>query len=77
MILVETNYYKPLDKFIKEVKMGFTDKRQETLTNLANLIFESSVENEAFEAFSKFYVLDIDLLKVDHKHFKDKRPRCS
>ena len=78
MILVETNYYKPLDKFIKEVKMGFTDKRKETLTNLANVIFEIVVENESFEAVSKFSILDIDILKVDYKlfqHYKNKIER--
>ena len=42
------------------------------------MIFEIVVENESFEAVSKFSILDIDLLKVDCKlfqHYKDKIER--
>ena len=59
-----TNYYEPLDKLLKELKMRFSGKGQETLTNLATVIFENEVKDEAFEDVSKFYGLDIDLLKA-------------
>ena len=59
-----TNYYKPLEKLLKELKMQFLGKGQETLTNLATVIFENKVKDEAFEDVSKFYGLDIDLLKA-------------
>ena len=64
------NYYEPLDKLLKELKMRFSGKGQETLSNLATVIFENEVKDEAFEDVSKFYGLDIDLLKADHKLFK-------
>ena len=44
-----TNYYKPLDKLLKELKMRFSVKGQETLTNLTTVIFENEVKDEAFE----------------------------
>ena len=59
-----TNYYEPLDKLLKELKMRFSVKGQETLTNLTTVIFENEVKDEAFEDVSKFYGLDIDLLKA-------------
>ena len=59
-----TNYYEPLDKLLKELKMRFSGKGQETPTNLATVIFENEVKDEAFEDVSKFYGLDIDLLKA-------------
>ena len=58
------NYYEPLDKLLKELKMQFSGKGHETLTNLASVIFENEVKDEAFEDVSKFYGLDIDLLKA-------------
>ena len=66
-----TNYYEGLDK----LKMRFAGKGQETLTHLATMIFDRDVEDETFEAVSKFYGLDIDILKADQKlflHYKDK-----
>ena len=50
--------------------MRFSVKGQETLINLASVIFENEVKDEAFEDVSKFYGLDIYLLKADHKLFK-------
>ena len=44
--------------------MRFSGKGHETLTNLASVIFENEVKDEAFEDVSKFYGLDIDLLKA-------------
>ena len=44
--------------------MRFSGKGQETLTNLVTVIFENKVKYEAFEDVSKFYGLDIDLLKA-------------
>ena len=70
-----TNYYEGLDKLVKELKMRFAGKGQETLTHLATMIFDRDVEDETFEAVSKFYGLDIDILKADQKlflHYKDK-----
>ena len=64
------NYYEPLDKLLKELKMQFLGKGHETLTNLASVIFENEVKDEAFEDVLKFYGLDIDLLKADHRLFK-------
>ena len=70
-----TNYYKGLDKLVKELQMRFAGKGQETLTHLATMIFDRDVQDETFEAVSKFYGLDLDILKADHKlflHYKDK-----
>ena len=39
------------------------------------MIFDRDVQDETFEAVSKFYSLDLDILKADHKlflHYKDK-----
>ena len=55
--------------------MRFAGKGQETLTHLATMIFDRDVEDETFEAVSKFYGLGIDILKADQKlflHYKDK-----
>ena len=70
-----TNYYEGLDKLVKELQMRFAGKGQETLTHLATMIFDRDVQDETFEAVSKFYSLDLDILKADHKlflHYKDK-----
>ena len=70
-----TNYYEGLDKLVKELQMRFAGKGQETLKHLATMIFDSDVQDETFEAVSKFYSLDLDILKADHKlflHYKDK-----
>ena len=64
-----TNYYEGLDKLVKELKMRFAGKGQETLTHLATMIFDRDVQDETFEAVSKFYGLDLDILKADHKLF--------
>ena len=75
-----TNYYEGLAKLVKELKMRFAGKGQETLRHLATMIFDRDVQDETFEAVLKFSGLDIDIQKADHKlflHYKYKLEKVS
>ena len=63
-----TNYYKPLDKILVELRAWFNRKGHEVLSNLAEVIFENEVIDDVFEKVSEFYDLDLEILKADHKH---------
>ena len=70
-----TNFYEPVDKILSELRTRFNGKGHEVLSNLAEVVFESQVNDKVFETVSQFYDLDLEILKADHKlfqHFKEK-----
>ena len=68
-----TNYYPALDKIVMELKSRFSENDQNTLCALEAIIHDKKVSDNSFDIVSKFYSLDLDLLKAEHHlycHFK-------
>ena len=56
-----------------ELKNRFSENDQDTLCALEAIIHDKKVNDNNFDIVSKFYSLDLDLLKAEHHfycHFK-------
>ena len=66
-------FYEAADKIVSELNTRFQSSEHETLTKMAEIIYEKHVEASAFEEVSRVYELDIEKLRSDHEmlqHFK-------
>ena len=73
-------FYEAADKIVSELNMRFQSSEHETITKMAEIIYEKHVELSSFEEVSKVYDLDIEKLQSDHEmlqHFKVKLTVCS
>ena len=72
-------FYEAADKIVSELNMRFQSSEHETITKMAEIIYEKHVELSSFEEVSKVYDLDIEKLQSDHEmlqHFKVKLTVC-
>ena len=70
-----TNYYKPIDKLLVEMRLRLDSKEHDILSQLASVMFDKDVGDEVFKTVANYYELDLDILKADYQtfqHFKDK-----
>ena len=66
-------FYEAADKIVSELNTRFQSSEHETLTKMAEIIYEKHVEASAFEEVSRVYELDIEKLRSDHEmlqHYK-------
>jgi len=57
----------------RELKSRFDESPHEIVSDLAEIVFDKEVNDNAFTNVCKFYGFDLDVLKSDHllfQHFK-------
>ena len=68
-------FYEAAERIVAELNTRFNGSEHETLTKVANIIYDKNVEVSVFEEVSRTYDLDIEKLQSDHEmlqHFKVK-----
>ena len=63
------NYIPALDRIISEFKSRFAENDSVVLCALANILTNENPDDEAFKEVAKFYTMDEDTLKSEHKMF--------
>ena len=63
------NYIPALDRIISEFKSRFAENDSVVLCALANILTNENPDDEAFKEVAKFYTMDEDTIKSEHKMF--------
>ena len=63
------NYIPALDRIISEFKSRFAENDSVVLCALANILTNENPDDEAFKEVAKFYTIDEDTIKSEHKMF--------